>query len=80
MLTRRLQLRLDEERYGRLAAEARRRNIPVAVIVREAIDAALPPHAAGRTAAARAILTADPMTVSPDALRAELNELRDRRS
>ena len=80
MLTRRLRLRLDEERYGRLAAEARRRNVPVAVIVREAIDAALPPHAAGRTAAARAILTADPMTVSPDALRAELNELRDRRS
>ena len=79
MLTRRLQLRLDEERYGRLAAEARRRNIPVAVIVREAIDAALPPRAAGRTAAARAILTADPMTVSPEALGAELNELRDRR-
>ena len=81
MLTRRLQVLLDEDRYGRLAAEADRRTVPVAVIVREAIDAAFPPHGEGRAEAARTILAAEPMTVpSPDDLRSELDELRARRS
>ena len=81
MLTRRLQVLLDEDRYGRLAAEADRRTVPVAVIVREAIDAAFPPHGEGRAEAARRILAAEPMTVpSPDDLRSELDELRARRS
>ena len=51
MLNRRLQVLLDEDRYGRLAAEADRRTVPVAVIVREAIDAAFP--TAGRDARTR---------------------------
>ena len=81
MLNRRLHLLLDEDRYGRLAAEADRRRVPVAVIVREAIDAAFPPDAAGRAEAARTILGAEPMAVpSPDDLRSELDELRARRS
>ncbi len=81
MLTRRLQVLLDDDRYARLAAEADRRTVPVAVIVREAIDAAFPPHAAGRAEAARTILGAEPMTVpSPHVLRSELDELRARRS
>ena len=79
MLNRRLQILLDEDRYGRLAAEADRRTVPVAVIVREAIDAAFPPYAAGRAEAARTILGAEPMAVpSPDDLRSELDELRAR--
>jgi hypothetical protein len=81
MPTRRLQIRLDDDRHRRLTAEADRRGVPVAVLVREAIDAALPPPAPERVAAARAILAAEPMTMpSPDALCSELDELRARRS
>ena len=38
MLTRRLQILIDEGRYERVSSEARSRGVPVAVIVREAID------------------------------------------
>ena len=80
-MNRRLHIRLDEERYERLAAEASRRGVPVAVLVREAIDVALPPLNPGRTAAAHAIMAAEPMPVPPpDALSLELEELRARRS
>ena len=80
-MNRRLHIRLDEERYERLAAEASRRGVPIAVLVRAAIDAALPFHAAERTAATQTILAAEPMPVPPpDALGAELDALRARRS
>ena len=38
MLTRRLQVLLDDSRYQRLEAAARRRRVSVATVVREAID------------------------------------------
>ena len=79
MLTRRLQVLLDEERATRLEAEARRRGVAVAVLVREAIDRVFPTTTQSRRDAAAAILDADPMPVPPvDYLRRELAESRDR--
>lgn len=80
MLEHRLQVLLDGERHVRLTREARRRNQPVAVLVREAIDVAFPPPRRDRSAAARRILTAPRMPV-PDVrgLRGELDEARGRR-
>ncbi|HXF72614.1 MAG TPA: antitoxin [Actinomycetota bacterium] len=81
MYQRRLHILLDEDRYRRVAAEARSRGVPVARVIREAIDALLPQETARRSAAARRILGADPMPVSgPDSLRRELDELRARRA
>lgn len=81
MLTRRLQILLDEQRYRRVVAEARRRKVSVATVIREAIDAkAGVPSANRRAAAAKVILSARPMRV-PDVpeLLAELDEIRARR-
>ncbi len=81
MLTRRLQVLLDEDRYARLASEADRRSVPVAVVVREAIDAAFPNGAAERAAAAHAILDARPMPVpDPSDLKREIDEARAQRA
>ena len=81
MLTRGLEILLDDERHARLSAAARRRGVPVAVIVREAIDLALPGGADERAAAARRILAAEPMEApSPQDLRDELEALRTRRA
>lgn len=80
MLDRRLQVLIDEERWGRLEHEAARRRVSVSVLVREAIDESYPSGAAQRRAALRAILEAEPHEVhSPEALRQELDELRSRR-
>lgn len=77
MLTRRLQILLDDDRYERLAAEANRRRVPVAVVVRDALDASLPVSRRRREEAARRILAAPPMAIeSPAALIAELDALR----
>lgn len=79
MLTRRLQVLLDEARHRRLAAEAERRKVAVAVLVREAIDLAFPSTAEERRTAADAILAGEPMPVpEPEALRGELDALRGR--
>jgi len=52
----------------------------VAVVVREAIDAAFPNGAGERAAAARAILGAPPMRVpDPPELRREIEDARARR-
>jgi hypothetical protein len=81
MLNRRLQVLIDDERWARLEREADRRGVPVALLVREAIDERFPAHAEARRAALQAVLDAAPMPVpSPEALRAELDELRARRS
>jgi hypothetical protein len=79
MLSRRLQILVDEGRYGRLEAEAARRGVSVATVVREAIDAALPATSAERRQAGLRILGAEPMPV-PDiaGLREELFDLRGR--
>jgi hypothetical protein len=65
MLTRRLQILIDEPRYRRLHAEARERKTSVAAVIRDAIDQAVPATGSRRSRAARAILSADPMPV-PD--------------
>lgn len=80
MLSRRLQVLLDDRQYARLAAYAAERNLSVGAAVREALDRAVPLGAAGRAAALQGIVEATEMTV-PDAaaLRRELDELRGRR-
>jgi len=77
MLDRRLQILIDEERYRRVAAAAKERRVPIAVVIRDAIDAALPADLARKRAAARALLAAEPVAM-PDLeeLKAELDELR----
>lgn len=81
MYERRLQLLLDQERYERVAARARRRRVSVATVIREAIDAALPAADVGRRAAADRILAATPIGLpdDPAELRRELDEAHDRR-
>jgi hypothetical protein len=79
MLTHRLHVLLDEERWRRLEVEAARRDVAVAVIVREAIDDALARTGdADRRAAADLILAAEPMEVPDDPadLKRELDEIR----
>ena len=80
MLSRRLQILLDEERYERLSRRSTERGSSVATLVREAIDLAYPAVDPRKAAAAEEILSADPMPV-PDAeeLRRELDEIRARR-
>ena len=78
MLTHRLQLLLDDERYERVHALARQRGTSVATVIREAIDRGLPATQRRRSAAARRILGAEPMPV--EGLLAELDDLRARRA
>lgn len=81
MLDRRLQVLIDEDRWSRLEREAGERGVPVAVLVREAIDERFPGDADKRRLALQAVLDAEPMTVpDPDELRAELTAIRSRRA
>jgi hypothetical protein len=80
MLGKRLQVLLDERRYQRLAAHAAERKLSVGAVVREALDRMIPATSEERSAAARRILSAEPMPVpDPTALRDELDDLRGRR-
>jgi len=80
-LDRRLQILLDVDRHARLVAVAQERGVSVAAVVREAIDRGLPAPDARRRAAARRLRAAAPMEVGdPNALSAELADLRARRS
>jgi hypothetical protein len=80
MLTRRLQILLDETQYSRLESYARERGLSVGAAVREAIDRSIPSDAARRRAAGRAILAAEPMQVGTvEELKKELDEIRGRR-
>lgn len=72
MLSRRLQVLLDDRRYRRLHAEARARRASVGALVREAIDRTFPVSLERKRAAAKAILAAAPMAVPAD-----LRELKD---
>lgn len=77
MLTHRLQILLDDVRYARVVELARQRGSSVAAVIREAIDRGLPAAPGQRSAAARTILEAPDMDLpEPDALRAELDEIR----
>ena len=81
MLNRRLQVLLDEKRYRRLEAAARRRRVSVATVVREAIDRDLGSPMLDRGSAGRRFLAAPPMEVgSVEDLLAELDQLRGRRA
>ena len=80
MLSRRLQVLIDDERLRRLEREAARRHVTVSVLVRDAIDAAYPTERPSKEAAGRRILGAAPMPVPDlDDLRRELDDLRARR-
>jgi hypothetical protein len=79
MLDRRVQILLDRDRFDRVAREARRRGVPVAAVIREAIDRAVPVSDSRRRAAARLILSAGQMAVpDPDELRREITEAHER--
>jgi len=76
MLTHRLQLLLDDERYQRVQTLAHQRGTSVAAVIREALDRGLPATQRRRSAAARRILAAEPMQVGN--LIGELDDLRGR--
>lgn len=81
MLTRRLQVLLDEKQYRRLEQTAKRRRVSVSTVVRDAIDRDLWSEAdVQRSEAAQRFLASPDMEVPdvPDLL-AELDELRGRR-
>lgn len=80
MLTRRVQILLDRDRYRKLESAARRRGTSVAAVVREAIDHLPDDDWERRRAAIAAVLAADPMPVPDDPrdLRRELDEARGR--
>ncbi len=80
MLDRRFQILLDDERYERLEAAARARNVSMAAVIRDAIDRAFPPTSPKKARAGERILSAPDMPVpEPEELREELEELRGRR-
>lgn len=62
-MERRLQLLLDQERYDRVAAEAKRSGRSVNAVIREAIDIRLPSKLEARS---RALLEWLEMTAVPD--------------
>lgn len=76
MLTHRLQILIDDERYERVRALARQRGTSVASVIREALDRGLPATQRRRAAAARRILSATPAETGD--LLGELDELRGR--
>lgn len=82
MLSIRLQVLIDEERAHRLEAEAGRRGVSVAALVREGIDAVLPdgPSTQERQRAIARILKADQIDVpvDPADLKRELAAMHDR--
>jgi len=74
-LEHRLQILLDDERHRRIVAVARDRGVSVAAVVREAAS----PDGRRRAAGERLLGAADMPVPAPEALRAELDELRGRR-
>lgn len=81
MKSERLQVLIDTAQRERLERTASSRGVSVASLVRTAIDVVYPPEATAREQAAAAILEADEMDVpEPADLKAELDDLRGRRS
>lgn len=77
MYDRRLQILIDDERLERVRRRADSTNRSVADVIRAAIDVALPPGNERRRGAAEVVLTAEPTRIgSPEAIRAELDEIR----
>jgi hypothetical protein len=79
MLDHRVQILLDDERYEKVAREARRRHVSLAAVIRDALDR-LPTDAEMRRKAIEVILAAEPMPLpdDPAELRRELDGARDR--
>ncbi len=63
MLSRRLQVLIDDDRYRRLEEEAQRTGASIGALVRHAIDARFASRWPDRRSAAAALLAADPMEV-----------------
>ena len=79
MRTRRLHVLVDDDRYRRLQEAARRRQVSVATVVRDAIDRHIGAPAMERQRAGRRYLEAPPMNVGDvDDLATELENLRRR--
>lgn len=83
-LERRIQLLLDQERYDRVAAEAKRTGRSVNAVIREAIDTHYPSETEARNAALREFLamTAEPEPGAPESwedIKASLSEMYDNR-
>lgn len=80
VLTRRLQILIDEERYARLEREARRSHRSVAAAIREAIDRTYPPDLEAKRAALDRILSAAPMEVpeTVEELKRQIEEAHSR--
>ena len=80
MSSRYVQFTIDDERYQRLTAEARARNISLSQLIGEVIDLLCPPRWSDRFVAGNAILGAEPMHVPEDIayLRRELDDARNK--
>lgn len=79
MLTRRLQVLVDEERYAALEREAKRAGTSVGFLVRAAIDDRLAPIRAGGAGAGERLLGSPPMPVGePEELAEEIERMHDR--
>ena len=80
MLTRRLQILVDDERYERLSRRAAAQGTSIATLVREAIDARYPSDDGARRAAFEAIRDAEPMPVplDPADLKKEILDTRSK--
>ncbi|HEX9774411.1 MAG TPA: antitoxin [Actinomycetota bacterium] len=81
MLSERLQILIDPGRRARLEAEARRRGVSVASLIREAIDRTFPATTQERLRAWERIAAAEAMPVPHEGeLRAEIDAIRSRRA
>lgn len=80
MLTHRLQILIDDERYERLSQQASERGASMATLVREAIDSRFPRFDGRKRAAIAELLAADPMPVPDDPadLKREILETRSK--
>jgi len=81
MLDRRIHVLLDQRRYDKVARLARRRGVPAAAVIREAIDQLADEEEwTERRRALEAILAAPPMDVPDDPrdLRREIEDARGR--
>ena len=80
-LDRRVHLLLDERRHHKIAVEAKRRNVSVAEVIRDAIDR-MPASDDIRRSAIAFVLAAEPVPMprDPADLRHELDEAHDLRA
>jgi hypothetical protein len=77
-LDRRFQILLDDARYRRLEAAARKRKTSVAAVIRAAIDESLAVDLERKRRAAAELLAAEPMPVpqTVEELKAEIRDAR----